>query len=40
MSTTEVPFNNVRHNARAVQTELGEIIVVGGGSDVPESFWP
>ncbi len=37
--TTELKLNIARSGARAVQTETGEVIIMGGGNATPESFW-
>jgi len=35
----EIFFKIPRQGARAVQTDTGEVIILGGGSDVPESYF-
>ena len=38
-SSVEIPLRIARQGARAIQTATGEVILVGGGSTTPESYF-
>lgn len=39
-SANDIPLNIARQGARAIQTQTGAVLIVGGGTDVIESYVP